>query len=99
LAKPVPAVLVKNDEASMAGLKGALAKAMGQANVTLGAGDPTQTPSIAVLPRPPGPLEGNSPAMPTIFRLEMEGQACFVTREDGGVRQRVDGVACKAAAP
>jgi hypothetical protein len=98
MAQPLPAVMVKADAPEMEQLRAALARAMGRASVQLGPGDPTQSSSIAVLPRPPGPQEGNSTAMPTIFRLETEGGACFVAREGGGARERVDGVQCRAAA-
>lgn len=98
MAQPVPAVLVKADPAAMDSLRAALAKAVGKASVELGPGDPTQSPEIAVLPRRPGPLEGNSTAMPTMFRLETEDGACFVVREDGGARERVEGVSCRPAA-
>src|SRR5262249_25600614 len=88
----VPAVRDSADPAAMQRLQAALAKSMGRASVQLGPSDLTQSPVISVLPRPPGPLEGNSPAMPTMFRLELVDGACFVVREDGGARERVDGV-------
>lgn len=94
---PKPAVLVKADAATMDRLKAALAKAMGRAQVELGPGDPTKSSEVSVLPRPPGPLEGSSPARPTIFRLELEGSACFVTRTDTGARENLDGVECRPA--
>lgn len=92
-----PAVLTSSDAAAMDALKAALAKAMGQAKVELGPGDPTQSPVISVLPRQPGMLEDRSLAMPTIFRLTLENGACFLVRESDGARQRVEGVSCKAA--
>lgn len=95
--QPTLAVLTSGDAAAMDALKAALAKAMGQAKVELGPGDPTRSPVISVLPRQPGMLEDRSLAMPTIFRLTLEGGACFVVRESDGVRQRIEGAACKAA--
>ena len=92
-----PAVLMKADAATMGRLKAALAKAMGRAQVELGPGDPTKSPEISVLPRPPGPAEDRSLAKPTIFRLEIEGDACFVARADTGTREKIDGVECRAA--
>jgi hypothetical protein len=93
----VPAVLTTADPPAMERLKAALAKALGRASVELGPGDPTQTPLISVLPPPPGPQEDRSPARPTIFRLEIEGSACVLVREDNAARIPLDGVECKAA--
>jgi hypothetical protein len=81
----------------MARLEAALADAMGQAHVVLGPGDPTQSPNVSVLPQPPGPLEDRSLVLPTRFRLEIEWGRCFVVREDGGVRKRIEGVGCRPA--
>lgn len=92
-----PAVLATADAATMDRLKVALARAMGRAQVELGPGDPTRSPEVSVLPRPPGPQEDRSLARPTIFRLEMTGDACFIVREDGGVRERIEGVECRPA--
>ncbi len=97
MADPAPAVLTTADPAAMENLKAALARAMGQASVQLGPGDPTQSPTISVLPRPLGPPEDRSLALPTIFRLEIAGGECFVVRQDGGAREKVDGVTCKRA--
>ena len=92
-----PAVLTHADEAAMGRLKAALAKAMGQAEVQLGPGDPTQSPVLSVLPLPPGPLEDRSLAKPTIFRLVIEGETCLLVREDTGERVVLEGVDCRAA--
>jgi hypothetical protein len=87
-----PAVLTQGDEAAMGRLKAALAKAMGQAEVQLGPGDPTQSPVVSVLPLPPGPLEDRSLAKPILFRLTIEGEACLLVREDTGERIALEGV-------
>lgn len=92
-----PAVLVRGDAADMARLRAALEKEMGRSPVEFGPGDPTQTSTISVLPLPPGPLEDRSLAKPTIFRLEIEGDACVLVREDTGARIPVEGVECRAA--
>jgi hypothetical protein len=97
LGGPAPALLTSNDAAAMARLEAALAEAMGQAKVVLGPGDPTQSPNISVLPQPPGPLEDRSLVLPTRFRLEIEWGQCFVVREDGGVRKRIEGLGCRPA--
>lgn len=97
MSGPVPAVLTSADPAAMAGLKAALAAAMGQAHIELGPGDPTQSPTLSVLPRPIGPPDDRSLAMPTIFRLETQGGECFVVRQDNGARTRIDGASCRPA--
>lgn len=102
-AQAAPAVLTHADDAAMARLKAALAKAMGRSPIELGPGDPTQTSILSVLPLPPGPLEDRSLAKPTIFRLEIEGQTCVLVREGeagaSGARIVAEGVACRAATP
>jgi hypothetical protein len=92
-----PAVLARADEATMARLEAALAKAMGRSPVELGPGDLTQSSIISVLPLPPSPLEDRSLARPTRFRLEIEGGACVAVRDDTGARVALDGVECRAA--
>jgi hypothetical protein len=94
-----PAVLTQADEAAMGRIKATLAKEMGRSDIQLGPGDPTQTSTLSVLPLPPGPLEDRSLAKPTIFRLEIEGKACVLVREDTGARIPLDGVDCRAATP
>ncbi len=93
----VPAVLSSSDPASLERLKTALASAMGRSQVELGPGDPTQSPTVSVLPRPIGPPDDRSLSVPTIFRLEIEGSECFVVREENGSRTRIDGARCKPA--
>jgi hypothetical protein len=92
-----PAVLTRADPPAMERLKATLAKAMDRASIELGPGDPSQTSVISVLPRPLSPLEDRSLAKPTIFRLEIEGSACVLVREDNGARIPLDGVECRAA--
>ena len=92
-----PAVLARADDDAMGKVKAALAKEMGRSGIQLGPGDPTQSSTISVLPLPPGPLEDRSLATPTIFRLEIEGGACVLIREDNGARIKLEGVECRAA--
>lgn len=89
------AVLESADAQTMAKVKSVLAGAMGTAAVELGAGDPTETPSIAVLPRPPGPNEDRSPAMPVLFDLILKENVCYAVRRDTGAAYELTGVACK----
>ena len=95
----VPAVLMHADQVSMDRLKSTLAKAVGRSQVELGPGDLTQTSVVSVLPVPPGRLEDRSLAKPTLFRLEIEGGACALVREDTGARIPLAGVECRAVAP
>lgn len=92
-----PAVLVQADEDAMGRIRAALEREMGRSPIELGPGDLTQGSTLSVLPLPPGPPEDRSLARPTIFRLEIEGGACVLVREDTGARIPVEGVACRAA--
>ena len=94
---PAPAVLVSADPASMERLKAALARATGATQIELGPGDPMRSSVITVLPRPPSPQEDRSLAMPTLFRLELQGATCSLVREATGARLKLEGVACRAA--
>jgi len=93
---PIPAVLADGSDETMAALKGHLADAMGTSRIELGAGDPTQTPSVSVLPPPLTDLETRSPATPTLFNLMMVGDTCYAVREGSDERIELTGVACRA---
>lgn len=94
-----PAVLSSSDAAAMAALKSALATAMNAPSVELGPGDPAQNSTVSVLPPRPGPYEGRSTAMPTLFDIVMRGDACFVVRRDSGEAFPLAGVSCRAVNP
>ena len=89
-----PAVLASTDNQSMDRLKSVLSKAMNTARIEIGPGDLTETSTVSVLPPNPGPLEGNSPAMPTVFTIMMQGSACYLVRQDTGEEYALDGVDC-----
>lgn len=93
---PTPAVLVDGSDQSLSELSDQLASAMGVARVTLGAGDPTTTPSISVLPPALTDLEGRSTAMPTQFTLMLAGGECYAVRDETGDMIRLDGLTCRA---
>lgn len=97
VAAPAPAVLTRADPATMERLKAALAGAMGRSQIELGPGDATQSSVITVLPRPAGPLDTHSLAMPTTFRLELQGKTCTLVRADTGARVALGGVDCRSA--
>lgn len=90
-----PAVLVRADAATMAALEAALAGAMGVARVDIGASDLTRSPAIPVLPAPPSPLEGRSPAEPVLFDLAMRGGSCLAVRRASGEEIKLRGVSCR----
>ena len=93
----VPAVMTDTSETSMAALKSTLGTAMQTASVNLGPGDLTQTSTITVLPPRPGPLEGNSPALPVQFTLMIENGDCILVRADTGESYAHSAVPCKPA--
>ena len=97
MGRQTPAVLASGDEASIAALKAALAKAVGRAQVELGPGDPTQVSVVSVLPPRLGAVDDRSLALPTAFRLEIEGETCFVVREESGARTAIEGATCRPA--
>jgi hypothetical protein len=86
----VPAILTDSGPETMNTLKATLASAMGQAQVELGAGDPTRTSAITVLPPPLGPMETASMAMPTQFELMMRGDTCMVVHGETGEEHPLD---------
>ncbi|MEM7330081.1 MAG: hypothetical protein AAF437_15165 [Pseudomonadota bacterium] len=94
-AGPVPAVLADADTATVEALKSSLATAMDRAQIELGAGDPTQVPSVVVLPPKPSTFETQSPAMPTVFDLYMDGETCLAVRQGSEDKIVLDGVACR----
>jgi len=89
-----PAVLAAGDAENLSGLRAALARAMNRALVELGPGDPTESPTVSVLPPPLGPHEDRSVALPTAFDLVLRGDACFAVRRDTGEVFELAGVRC-----
>lgn len=93
-ASVTPAVLADNTPETLQALKDGLASAMGRAQIVLGAGDPTTSSRITVLPRPLTDLETNSPATPILFQLFKKGDGCFAVREGTEDLITLDGVTC-----
>jgi len=81
----------------MTALRAALAQSMDRATIELGAGDPTVTPSVAVLPPKPTTFETQSPAMPTMFDLYIRGDDCFAMRRGDDAEIALEGVRCRPA--
>ncbi|MEL7539421.1 MAG: hypothetical protein AAGJ51_00845 [Pseudomonadota bacterium] len=92
---PQPAVLIDADAATLDAVRAGLAPTMGRANIEFGAGDPTVSPSIAVLPPKPSALETQSVAMPTLFNLYMKGATCVAIREGTEEEIILQNVACR----
>ena len=96
-AAPVPAVLADDSPETMDLLRSHLASAMGQARISLGAGDPLTDSSVAVLPAALNPNEDRSTARPIIFDLMIEGTDCFAVRRGSDEHVPLPGLACRAA--
>ncbi len=99
-AAPVPAVLISDDAQSVAQLKTALAKAMGQNSIELGAVALTKRSVIPVLPPrlgdPSNPaFNGNSVAKPTQFELMMDANGCYVVNRKDNTIHKVTDLACR----
>lgn len=92
---PRPATLTDASPAMLEALSGQLSSIIGEGRVRLGPSDLTRDPVIAVLPPPPGPYEGNSPAMPRYFDLMTDGKSCSVLDRKTGVLHPLAGVACR----
>ncbi len=89
---PVPAVLAS--DAELAPLMAELREMTGRANVELGADDPLITPVVTILPPPAGPFEGNNPALPTSYGLELREGACVLVDQNGGLVRTLQDVTC-----
>lgn len=94
---PQPAVLTDGTSETMAAVTGVLAGAMNRAQVELGPGDLTQASVISVLPPKPGPLEGNSTALPAVFDLVLLDGDCYVQSRQNGELYLLIGVECRSA--
>lgn len=83
-ATDAPAVLVSADDDTLLAVAAAIAEARGTARVEFGAGDPTETASLAVLPARPGPKEDRSLAAPTIYDIVLRGETCLLIEKATG---------------
>lgn len=96
-SSPQPATLTEASPETMSALTGVLAAAVDRAQIQLGPGDPTRDTVISVLPPNPGPLEGNSPAMPTVFDIVLMDGQCYVQERQSGEMFLLTGIACTPA--
>lgn len=90
------AVLLEPNEQTRTLLENAIAEVIGPGRVTLGPVDLTRDSLISVLPPPPGPYEGNSPAMPRYFELVTDGKECFLRERGKDELRALPGTTCRA---
>lgn len=95
-AEPKPAVLEDMSPETMAVVTGVLAGAVGRARIEIGPGDLTADPAISVLPPPAGPLEGNNPALPSLFDIVLMDGDCYVMAREGGEMYLLADVQCRS---
>jgi len=90
------AVLLDDNERAIKAIQSTLESVIQQGRVNLGPSELTRDSVITVLPPPPGPYEGNSPAMPRYFELVTDGQSCFLHERGNKTLHSVAGVDCRA---
>jgi hypothetical protein len=90
------AVLLDDNERAIKAIQSTLESVIQQGRVNLGPSELTRDSVITVLPPPPGPYEGNSPAMPRYFELVTDGQSCFLRERGNETLHSVAGVNCRA---
>jgi len=90
------AVLLEPTEQTRTLLEKAIAGIIGPGRITLGPVDLARDSLIPVLPAPPGPYEGNSPAMPRYFELVTDGKKCFLRERGKDELRALLGTTCRA---
>ncbi len=90
-----PAVLENSSEETMAAVKDALSETIGRSAFEFGAGDPTTTAEIVVLPPPLSPHEDRSPAKPIVFDLVTKNGLCYAIHPDTRSEYELVGVSCR----
>lgn len=90
------AVLLEPNEQTRTLLENAIAQVIGPGRITLGPVDLARDSLIPVLPAPPGPYEGNSPAMPRYFELVTDGKRCFLRERGKDELRALPGTTCRA---
>lgn len=89
------AVVLDDNEAVITTVKAVLEDAIREGRVNLGPSDLKRDSIITVLPSPPGPYEGNSPAMPRYFELVTDGKNCFIRERGEKTLRALAGVRCR----
>ena len=90
------AVLLDDSQQAIVAIQSTLEPVLQQGRVNLGPSDLTRDSVITVLPPPPGPYEGNSPAMPRYFELVTDGKHCFLRERGERALHSLAGVNCRA---
>jgi len=90
------AVLLDDSQQAIVAIQSTLEPVLQQGRVNLGPSDLTRDSVITVLPPPPGPYEGNSPAMPRYFELVTDGKHCFLRERGARELHALAGVNCRA---
>lgn len=90
-----PAVLADGSPATLQTLDRALFEATDEGRAKRGPGDPTRESVVTVPPPPPGPYEGNSPAMPRYFDIMTDGTACYLRDRKTRKTHPLPGVTCR----
>ena len=93
---PRPAVLVADTPEARDAIKTVVLSATRDGQVSFAGSDLAREPVIVVQPPPPGPFEGNSPALPVYFDLMTNGKECFARERRTGTLPPLPGVACRA---
>jgi hypothetical protein len=93
---PRPAVLVADTPEARDAIKAVVLSATRDGQVSFAGSDLAREPAIVVQPLPPGPFEGNSPALPVYFDLMTNGKECFARERRTGTLHPLPGVACRA---
>lgn len=89
------AVLLEPSEQTRRLLEKTIEDVIGPGRITLGPVDLSRDSVISVLPPPPGPFEGNSPAMPRYFELVTDGKKCFLRERGKDEVRALPGATCR----
>lgn len=90
------AVLLEPNEQTRTLLEKAITEIIGPGRITLGPVDLARDSLIPVLPAPPGPYEGNSPAMPRYFEIVTDGKKCFLRERGKDELRTLPDTTCRA---
>ena len=91
-----PAVLVVDTPAARDTIKTVVMATTRDGQLSFAGSDLGREPVIVVQPPPPGPFEGNSPALPVYFDLMTNGKECFARERRTGTLHSLPGIACRA---
>jgi len=91
-----PAVLVADTPEARAAIKTVVLATTHDGQLSFAGSDLGREPVIVVQPPPPGPFEGNSPALPVYFDLMTDGKDCFARERRTGTLHPLHGITCRA---